>query len=294
MVAASLSGTDGDEIGYAPWTPCVRRRYRPAVPSRPGLDPTRIHAIIGDSLWRDLRVLDHTGSTNADLVALAEAGAPEGTVVVTDDQRRGRGRLTRRWVLPAGAGIALSALLRPASVPRQRWSWLPLVAGIAVADALREFGLRTRLKWPNDVLVNDRKIAGILVELADRGTAGVVGIGINVNDAAADLPPESTSIEAAAGVTAELSSVVTATLERLEVWYGRWRTSAYGGDLGTDPVAAEYAARSSTLGSEVVVTLPNGETARGVATAIDTYGALILATDHGVRTLAAGDVVHLR
>jgi BirA family biotin operon repressor/biotin-[acetyl-CoA-carboxylase] ligase len=244
-------------------------------------------------MWSDLRVLDCTGSTNADLVALAEAGAPEGMVVLTDDQRQGRGRLTRQWVLPPGTGVALSVLLRPKRIARRRWSWLPLVAGIAIADALDEFGLRAGLKWPNDVLVKDRKIAGILVELADRGNAAVIGVGINVADGT-ELPPGSTSIETAAGFPVDLSSVAGAVLRRLDVWYGRWRMSAYAGDVTTDPIAAVYAERSLTLGRDVQVTLPSGDTQRGRAAAIDADGALMLDTDGGVQVLAAGDVVHVR
>lgn len=132
-----------------------------------------------DSWWSQVSVVDATGSTNADLAAAARDGAPSGTVLVAEHQRSGRGRFTRSWEAPPGAAIAISVLLRPSlTIPLERWTWLPLLAGLAVADALVQVaGVPARLKWPNDVLIEDRKVCGILVERV--GDAAVIGMGIN-------------------------------------------------------------------------------------------------------------------
>ena len=138
-----------------------------------------------------------TRSTNADVAQAARDGAPEGTVHVTEDQTGGRGRLDREWVAPKGSGLAASVLLRPTSVPLHRWGWLPLLTGVAVADAVADLGIRAKLKWPNDVEVDGRKLAGILVEAVSTpdGMAAVVGVGLNVAMTAEQLPvPHATSL----------------------------------------------------------------------------------------------------
>src|SRR5215207_4886252 len=135
--------------------------------------------------WQVRRVAE-TGSTNADVVTLATAGAAEGTVLVADYQSAGRGRLGRSWQAPPGTGLAVSLLLRPTAVPAHRWPWLPLLTGVAVVEALRTYpGIDVVLKWPNDVLLKGGKLAGILVERVDgpAGAAAVVGVGLNVSAA---------------------------------------------------------------------------------------------------------------
>ncbi len=144
-------------------------------------------------LWTGVEVVQHTGSTNSDLVALAAAGkAAEGTVLVAEEQTSGRGRLDRQWTAPARSGLFFSVLLEPDDVPVARWGWLPLLTGVAVATGLsRSAGVDTALKWPNDLLVTvggeERKAGGILAERAG-DSAVIVGVGINVTLREEELP----------------------------------------------------------------------------------------------------------
>ena len=145
----------------------------------------------------DIVETSSTGSTNADVAAVARAGAPEGTVHVTSHQTAGRGRLDREWVAPPGSGLAASVLLRPVEVPLDRWGWIPLLVGVALADAVAELGVQPALKWPNDIEVDGKKLAGILVEAVTTpdGAAAVIGVGLNVSMTAAQLPiPAATSL----------------------------------------------------------------------------------------------------
>ena len=133
-------------------------------------------------------MVDRTGSTNADLLARALGGAPEGVVLAAEEQSAGRGRMGRAWVSPPRAALTFSLLVRPATVPPARRGWLPLLAGVAVATAVTAVtGVQTRLKWPNDVLTGPAKLAGILAEAA--GNAVVVGVGLNVSTEPGELPP---------------------------------------------------------------------------------------------------------
>ena len=152
--------------------------------------------------WRAVEVTGVTGSTNADLLERAAGGAPEGTVLVAEAQTSGRGRMGRAWVSRPGAALTFSALLRPVVVPPARRGWIPLLAGVAIASAVAAAaGLDARLKWPNDVLVGGRKLAGILAEQA--AGAVVVGVGLNVSARRDELPIEtatSLALEGAAGI----------------------------------------------------------------------------------------------
>jgi BirA family biotin operon repressor/biotin-[acetyl-CoA-carboxylase] ligase len=153
-----------------------------------GLDPVSVRdsVLTGSRLWSRVSVVAETGSTNADLVAAARAGAAEGAVLVAERQHAGRGRLGRPWISEPGAALTFSVLLRPVTVPAAARSWLPLLTGVAVAAGIREqTGLDVSLKWPNDVVAAGGdgqaglgKLAGILAELA--GDAVVLGVGLNV------------------------------------------------------------------------------------------------------------------
>ena len=141
-------------------------------------------------MWLALEVVPSTGSTNADLLARAtDPGSPEGQVLVAEEQTAGRGRLGRSWSSVPGASLTFSVLLRPDAVPAARRGWLTLLAGVAVASAVRSVGgVDAVLKWPNDVLVGDRKLAGILAEQSPDGSAVVIGTGLNVAAAPGELP----------------------------------------------------------------------------------------------------------
>src|SRR6266480_6481452 len=162
---------------------------------RPVLDAARLNGALSSQpgLWREVRVVGETGSTNADLLAKTRSGADEGLVLVAEAQTSGRGRMGRRWISPPRRALTFRSLLRPA-VPAGLLGWVPLLAGVAVASALqRTAGVDARLKWPNDVLVDGAKIAGILAERW--GNAIVIGTGINVLQQRGELPvPSATSL----------------------------------------------------------------------------------------------------
>jgi BirA family biotin operon repressor/biotin-[acetyl-CoA-carboxylase] ligase len=260
---------------------------------RPALDgPSLAAAVTRDTaLWRSLEVVGEIGSTNAALVAAAGEDAPEGTVLVAEHQVAGRGRLDRVWTSPPRAGLTVSFLLRP-DVPAARRGWLPLLTGVALAEAVGEVtGVRASLKWPNDLLAGDgRKLAGILAETS--GPAVVVGVGLNVSTTADELPDTGTSLSRITGATVDRGPVLLGFLRAVERRYLRW-TAALGDPLSSG-LAEDYLRWSSTVGTEVSVALPDGSTLEGVAQAVDWDGRLVVATAGGTVELASGDVRHVR
>jgi BirA family biotin operon repressor/biotin-[acetyl-CoA-carboxylase] ligase len=262
-------------------------------PAASGLDAAALRAA-GVPTGFDVRVVDVTGSTNADLAAEARRGAAAGRVLVAQRQTAGRGRLDRSWASPAGTGLTFSVLLRPPVEPGgpggARLGWLPLLAGVALVTALAEVpGLagRLALKWPNDLLVDGRKAAGILAEAvpAPGGPPAVVlGIGLNVTTPAADLPPGATSLTLAApGETPGRAALLAAVLRHLERDYTGWLA-----DPSLLPPA--YRRVCATLGRQVRVELPSGPPVVGTAVDVDPAGRLVV----GAVAFSAGDVVHLR
>ncbi|WP_225837154.1 biotin--[acetyl-CoA-carboxylase] ligase [Streptomyces sp. NK08204] len=251
------------------------------------------------SIWSQLDVVPSTGSTNSDLVARAEAGeAGAGTVLVAEEQTAGRGRLERQWTAPARSGLFFSVLLKPTGVPVDRWGWLPLLTGVAVATGLsRAAGVDTALKWPNDLLVTvggeERKAGGILAERAGEDSV-VVGVGINVTLRAQELPvPQAGSLSLAGAASTDRDTLLRAILRELETWYGRWREA--GGDPASSGLQETYAAGCATLGRAVRAELPGDRTIVGEAVAVDGDGRLVISTGDGVREpVGAGDIVHLR
>ena len=241
-----------------------------------------------------LAAVEWTGeiaSTSDRLKALARAGAPEWTAVLADRQTGGRGREGRAWVSPLG-GLYLSVLLRPrfAAV-----SLIPLAAGVAVAEAVAEWGVATKLKWPNDVLVSERKLAGILAE-ATSGPLGVewvaLGIGVNLTLDAGALPPELkdtvASLAEASALTPAVAEVAAAVLARLHVCYD---------DLRAFParVVEAWRARAVDWWGEVVDVRTARESIRGRLLDVDAEGALLVALeDGGRRRVLSGEVQRLR
>lgn len=274
------------------------------------LDVTEITraAVRAGSLWHEVRVVTETGSSNADLLAVAREGAREGVVLVAEAQTAGRGRMGRRWVSPPRAGLTFSVLLRPYGVPAALLGWVPLLTGAAVAAALPTVAPVTpRLKWPNDVLVGSAKLGGILAERS--GSAVVVGIGINVRQHKAELPDGATSLRletaaavadgaapnGAAAALADLRArVLVAVLAAMSERYLAWRDQFSPGDAEASGLRREYLGRCTTLGREVTVTLPGGKAITGTAVGVDWAGRLEVNSAHGVVPVSAGDVVHLR
>jgi BirA family biotin operon repressor/biotin-[acetyl-CoA-carboxylase] ligase len=267
-------------------------------------------------LWRTVTVTESTGSTNADLLAQAAGGAPEGTVLVTETQTAGRGRMGRTWLSPPGAALMFSVLLRPTAVPPARRGWLPLLAGVAIASALRDVtGLDVGLKWPNDVLTGGGKLAGILAEQSAGTEAIVAGAGLNVSTRRDELPVETaTSLLLAGAPDLRRDRLLGAVLAEFERLYQAWAGPPSQGQHSSsqhsssqhsssqhspgDPDAAglrdRYRACCVTLGRQVRAELPGGGALTGTALDVDETGSLQLRTPAGLRAISAGDIVHLR
>ncbi|WP_026313390.1 biotin--[acetyl-CoA-carboxylase] ligase [Actinomadura flavalba] len=277
---------------------------------RPPLSERGLRRVLvdGEGLWTDVRVVRETGSTNADLAEAARAGAPEGAVLVTEEQTAGRGRLGRSWAAPARSGLMFSVLVRP-RVPVARLGWAPLLTGVAVATAVRRvtaFGQQgerffegaggdaavdARLKWPNDLLAGDRKLAGILVEKVE--DALVVGVGLNVGLRADELPvPTATSLAVEGAPLTDRAPLLRAILREFATWYHAW--TALDGDPERSGLRTTYKGLCDTLGRPVRVEMPGGGTLTGTARDVDASGRLVVATATGDEALSAGDVVHVR
>jgi BirA family biotin operon repressor/biotin-[acetyl-CoA-carboxylase] ligase len=224
---------------------------------------------------------DEIDSTNRRARELAEAGETN-VAVLADEQTGGRGRLDREWASPAG-GIWLSLVCRP-DIPPAQAPIYTLAAAVATAEALREVGLEAAIKWPNDVLVDGRKLVGILTEMrgeADRVSWLVVGIGINANVDGDVVPETATTIREQVG-DVDRSALTRRVIERFEALRSTPRE-----------VIPAWRAAATTLGRRVRVETP-GETVLGEAVDIEFPGTLVVATEDGERRVAAGDCEHLR
>jgi BirA family biotin operon repressor/biotin-[acetyl-CoA-carboxylase] ligase len=276
--------------GSAPWGDLARPPLRATALRRALVDPA--------GPWTSLDVVAATGSTNADLAERARTGrATPGAVLTTDDQQAGRGRRDRTWTTPPRSSVAVSLLLQPRDVPRSAWTWLPLVVGVGVVDALvRVAGLDARLKWPNDVLVGDLKICGVLAEVVEtpQGAAVVAGIGLNVSQARDELPvPTATSLALAGAATTDRDTVLRAVLRGVAARYDTWVQA--DGDPRRSSIGAAYRERCATIGQRVRVELPGEQALTGEAEGVDDDGRLLVRSAEGaVQALAAGDVVHVR
>lgn len=248
-----------------------------------------------------VQVVATTDSTNADVVRHASetpAEWPHLSLVVTTDQRAGRGRLDRTWVAPAGTALAVSVLVRVARIPPESRGWIPLAAGAAmtraVASQIVGSGHGAGLKWPNDVLLDGGKLCGILSEvIPGQPDAIVIGAGVNTRMPRTDLPVETATSFEAVGLEADddrlLADFLTSLDEQLTA------LTATGGDAAAAGVLGEIEALCTTIGSEVVVSLPDGTTLEGHAQRLDAQGRLVVDAPSGLETaVSAGDVVHVR
>lgn len=235
----------------------------------------------------EILVFDETASTNDIAQHLARNGAREGLVVFAESQTRGRGRHGRAWASPRGKGLWFSVLLRPqlfpAAAPR-----LTIAASVAVARAVRRVtGADARIKWPNDVTVHGKKLAGILTELhaeADEILFAVLGVGLDVNCAPEDLPEIATSLQIETGKPQDRTALAAEALGELDNCYRTALTEF-------ERVSDEWAGLSTTLGRQIVVTM-GARRIEGHAQALDGDGALLLRKDNGqIERIVAGDVV---
>jgi len=244
----------------------------------------------------EIDLLPEVGSTNAELVARARAGAlVDFSVVATTSQTAGRGRLDRVWVAPPGRTLAVSVLLAPGVLPVERLGWMPLLAGLAMTRAVASLvpDRSVALKWPNDVQVDGLKVSGILAELLPAESALVIGAGLNLTMTADELPtPTSTSLTlVGAAEDGIVDRALAAYLGALRELYDGFRTA------GWDPAAGlsdAVTARCSTIGTEVRVELPGADELIGRAEGIDGVGRLLVRDGGRLVPVAAGDVTHLR
>jgi BirA family biotin operon repressor/biotin-[acetyl-CoA-carboxylase] ligase len=242
---------------------------------------------------RSVLVFESLASTNAKALELAADGAVEGTVVVAREQTSGRGRHGRTWSSPRG-GLYLSFILRPPIVPAEATS-LPLLAGLAVSKAIStSCPVVSSLKWPNDVLIGERKVCGILAESSIKGGLLehiVVGIGVDANIDVGFLPEEfrgtTTSLMSELGHDVDEGLLFRDLMYIMDMLYVRFL------DRGPGPILDEWTNRSSTIGKDVSVMTQDGRL-EGKALGVDVSGALILKQGKRLTRIDSGDVVHLR
>lgn len=246
-----------------------------------------VRQLAGLRFGHPVQVFQQIGSTNDHAKRLAEGGAPEGLLVLAEEQTAGRGRMNRHWLTPPGTALALSLILRP-TLPAAQLSRLTLLAGVAACEAIEQTTtVRAELKWPNDILLSGKKAGGILVEGAFNGEAldyAVLGLGLNVSwsPEAVDFP--ATNVQAECGQTIDRAQLLRALLTRLETWAAA---------LTAPALFEAWRARLVWLGQPIVIHTPEGELP-GQAEDVDDDGALRVRLASGeMRRVLAGDV-HLR
>ena len=247
----------------------------------------RIKGTIGEEIF----FYESIGSTNTIAAGLAEEGKAEGVVVIADSQYKGRGKFGRLWISPTGVGIYMSIILRPKLEPKNA-KLITMMAAVGCTYALRRMtGLNVTIKWPNDLIVSDRKIGGILIEIKTNPqniVYAITGIGINVNTDSNSFPEEirgiATSVKEEKGAFCSRNEIIVEILNEIDYWYRMLK----GG--GGKVLTYEWQKLISTVGKKVTVTVGN-ETLAGVAESIDDEGMLVLRLPSGIeRRLSAGDL----
>lgn len=236
--------------------------------------------------------LEQTGSTNRDLLAKVD-GLPEFYVLATDYQTAGKGRMDRSWEARPGSSVMASVLLRPTFTESSGIGWLSLMTALAISQAIAELGPNPKIKWPNDVLIEDKKVSGILAEAATDLSCVVIGFGINVNQETQELPVETaTSLLVEIGFSADRDQLLANVIQNLKKLY--LELVAAGGDARASGLREAIVKASATVGQQVSVEFPDGNKVFGLAKDIDATGRLIVETATETLTVSAGDVLHLR
>lgn len=256
------------------------------------LFPMEIQSGLGTKmLGQDIRYFDCVESTMDVAFRLGLEGAGEGTVVCAESQTKGKGRLGRSWTSPKGKGIYMSVILRPRLAPTDM-AQLTLLSAVAVCEAVKNIcDVPAQIKWPNDILVKDKKLAGILTELSaemDRVRFIVIGIGININTPLSQLPSNATSVKNEKGRKVSRVVIVQEILRSLEIWYGCLNERGFG------PVVTRWKELSSTLGRYIRLVDPSGDIV-GEAVDLDEHGGLVIRCESGVTVKRmSGDVMQIR
>ncbi len=270
------------------------------TPSFDALNATVIQTgLTTQALGQSIHILTETASTNSLGMTLAASDEPDGTVILAEHQTAGKGRLGRSWVSPPNKNIYCSIILRDPRL-QQHLSWIPLATGLALQEAIQTtLGIAPSLKWPNDLLIRNKKLAGILCESTSRGPSGgvfIVGFGVNVNAEREDFPAAlqatATSILQESGMPFNRNILLTFIFNHLEKWYDH---------LASDNIIAvqsAYTAACSTLGIDVRCTLNESREIHGRATAIGRDGSLqVIPFEQGARQvieIRSADVTHVR
>ena len=249
---------------------------------------------ITSSVTSGLVALAETGTTNQDLLALAESdNHPEFFTLTTEFQSAGRGRLDRKWQAESGSSVMASLLLRPSFSKSTGVGWLSLMMAEAIRSALAELGLNSKIKWPNDVLVDGKKISGVLAEANSDLSAVVVGFGINVNQSLEQLPTTTaTSLLVSGASSLDRDQVLAKTITNFKLLYLELANA--DGDALKSGLRSKILSASATVGELVEVSFPDGHSAVGEAVDIDEQGRLEVKTSTKTLLVSAGDVLHLR
>jgi BirA family biotin operon repressor/biotin-[acetyl-CoA-carboxylase] ligase len=254
---------------------------------------TVVEAARSAGLSSPVHFLEVTGSTNTDLLHMAEQGAPDWTLVVAGQQDGGRGRLGRTWVSAPGASLLVSLLVRPA-LPAADVALVTLATGACMASAcLAACGVEARCKWPNDIVIGGRKLGGILVEAKVQGdhvAHAVIGVGVNVKQGASDFPPElkgSATSVAMEGGRPDLLGLLCEFLVRM-----RRFCNPADPDFGPNAVHA-YRLVCDTIGRTVRATTTSGHQVEGQAIEVADSGELVVATPSGPERIGFGEIAHL-
>jgi BirA family biotin operon repressor/biotin-[acetyl-CoA-carboxylase] ligase len=249
-----------------------------------------------ETLGKVIYLFEEIGSTNEVAFELARNGAPEGTVVIADSQTQGRGRLQRRWISPPGVNLYISVIFRP-SIAAKNAPFLTLVASIALAETIKNEGANTLIKWPNDILINWKKVAGVLTAMQPRGDEVdfvVVGVGVNLNMTRETMKKEmgevaeiATSLREELGHEIERARFTADLINEIEMWYQRFLKN------GKSPIIKEWMRRWGAINRRVQVKF-NETVVEGTASGIDENGYLLIKKDDGTtERIISGDVILL-
>jgi BirA family transcriptional regulator, biotin operon repressor / biotin---[acetyl-CoA-carboxylase] ligase len=270
------------------------------VQPSPPLTRDTIHSTLSTTwVGRRIELFDCLPSTNREAVQLAQAEVEHGTVIVADSQTAGRGRLSRSWFSPAGANLYCSVVLRTARPPERltEWlSWLPLISALAAAEAIEQVSsIHVSVKWPNDLLISERKVGGILCESGTGTRSGpfqIIGIGVNVNldrnDWPADLRASATSIWDERKIVVDRNRLLAQLLHELEQCLDELAIH------GTSRLALAYHQRCTTIGHRVQATLANGEVLVGLAEGVGQDGSLRVQPQAAQLGSGTPEIIHLR
>jgi len=272
----------------------------PVQPTADALQATVIQAkLTTQSLGQSIHILTETPSTNSLGMTLAESGESHGTVILAEHQTSGKGRLGRSWVSPPNKNIYCSVILRDPRLQKYL-TWIPLATGVALSEAIqKEHSITTSLKWPNDLLIDQKKLGGILCESTSRGKSTgvlIVGFGVNVNanqeDFPTDLQHTSTSLLQESGQPCHRNPLIASMFNHLERWYDQLASH------NIEAIRSAYSAVCSTLGMDVCCMVNDRQEIHGLATAIGVDGSLqvIPFTPGAKKTIDihSADVTHVR